>query len=136
MERIVPEVRRLGRVVSNMLDLSRLERGVELATPVAGDIGEAVESCIERLRPTLEWAELDVDLKVEREYLDLIAPLPDTESEKKDETPEPEPEPGQNAEKKSIWALRGTAGVKNEGKDKPEPEPEDDELDGKLPVLS
>ena len=119
----------------------------EKAAEEKAELEEAVAYMKERMgeeaykvrfdNPETEGAVTLNDLKVEREYLDLIAPLPDTESEKKDETPEPEPEPGQNADKKSIWALRGTAGVKNEGKDKKsEPEPEDDELDGKLPVLS
>jgi signal transduction histidine kinase len=66
-KRIAPEVRRLGRVVSNMLDLSRLERGVALAQPEAGDIGEAVASCIERLRPSLATAGLEVALVLDDE---------------------------------------------------------------------
>jgi len=64
-ERIAPEVRRLGRVVTNMLDLSRLERGVALAHPTPGDLGAAVAECVERLRPTLATAGLEVELTVE-----------------------------------------------------------------------
>jgi signal transduction histidine kinase len=62
--RIVPEVRRLGRVVGNMLDLSRLERGSPLAQPTAGDLAEATIECVDRLRPTLERAGLEVDLAI------------------------------------------------------------------------
>lgn len=62
--RIVPEVRRLGRVVSNMLDLSRLERGSPLANPRAGDLGEATTNCVDRLRPGLEEAGLAVELAI------------------------------------------------------------------------
>ena len=50
------EAERLGRVVGNMLDLSRLERGAVLAHPVAGDLGEAVSRFVERARPRLEGA--------------------------------------------------------------------------------
>ena len=62
--RIVPEVRRLGRVVSSMLDLSRLERGSPLAQPTAGDLAEATIECVDRLRPAMEQAGLDVDLSI------------------------------------------------------------------------
>lgn len=62
--RIVPEVRRLGRVVSNMLDLARLERGAPLAHPMAGDLAEATRECVDRLRTTLEQAGLDLELEI------------------------------------------------------------------------
>ena len=62
--RIVPEVRRLGRVVGNMLDLSRLERGAPLAHPAAGDLAAATLECVERLRPALEQAGLVVQVTV------------------------------------------------------------------------
>lgn len=62
--RIVPEVRRLGRVVSNMLDLSRLERGSPLAQPAAGDLAEATIECVDRLRPALEQAGIAVESAV------------------------------------------------------------------------
>ena len=63
--RIVSEVRRLGRVVTNMLDLSRLERGAPLASPVAGDPGHAVAACVERLRGTLEGAGMELRVQIE-----------------------------------------------------------------------
>jgi signal transduction histidine kinase len=62
--RIVPEVRRLGRVVSNMLDLSRLERGSPLARPTAGNLAEATVECVDRLRPSLGRAGLEVNLAI------------------------------------------------------------------------
>jgi signal transduction histidine kinase len=60
--RILPETSRLARVVSNMLDLSRLERGAPLANPVAGDVGPAVGHCIDRLRPSMDDAGLPIRL--------------------------------------------------------------------------
>ena len=63
--RILPETQRLGRVVSNMLDLSRLERGASLANPVDGDLGEAVAACVARVRPALEDAGMTVNLDIE-----------------------------------------------------------------------
>jgi signal transduction histidine kinase len=70
--RIAPEVRRLGRVVTNMLDLSRLERGVALADPSPGDLGTAVTDCVERLRPALLTAGLRVDLEVEPDLAEIL----------------------------------------------------------------
>jgi signal transduction histidine kinase len=48
------EAERLGRVVSNMLDLSRLERGAVLAHPRTGDLNEFVRRFLDRSRPRLE----------------------------------------------------------------------------------
>jgi signal transduction histidine kinase len=47
------EAERLGRVVTNMLDLSRLERGADLAHPKTGDLAAAIERFMERVRPRL-----------------------------------------------------------------------------------
>jgi len=63
--RVASESGRLGRVVSNMLDLARLERGAQIANPQPGEIGEAVERCLDRLRPSLEGAGLAVDLRMD-----------------------------------------------------------------------
>ncbi|HOC44000.1 MAG TPA: HAMP domain-containing sensor histidine kinase [Thermoanaerobaculales bacterium] len=63
--RIVPEVRRLGRVVTNMLDLSRLERGAPIASPAAGDPGPAVSACVERLRGALEGAGMELRVQID-----------------------------------------------------------------------
>ncbi len=62
---ISSEAERLGRVVRNMLDLSRLERGVELARPMPGDLGEAVERLVARVRPRLEGEGVDVKLEID-----------------------------------------------------------------------
>ena len=58
--RVASESGRLGRVVSNMLDLARLERGAQIANPQPGDIGAAVASCIERLETSLGDAGLTI----------------------------------------------------------------------------
>ena len=63
--RVAAESSRLGRVVSNMLDLARLERGAQIAKAQPGDIGDAVTQCIERLLPSLEDAGLRVLLDIE-----------------------------------------------------------------------
>ena len=63
--RVAAESGRLGRVVSNMLDLARLERGAQIANPQPGKVGDAVERCLDRLRPSLEGAGLDVDLRID-----------------------------------------------------------------------
>ena len=62
--RIAAESGRLGRVVSNMLDLARLERGARIASPNPGDVGPAVLRCLERLRPSLADAGLEVSAEV------------------------------------------------------------------------
>ncbi len=59
------EAARLGRVVANMLDLSRLERGAQLANPVPGELGEAVARLVERARPRLEDAGVVLELALE-----------------------------------------------------------------------
>jgi signal transduction histidine kinase len=64
-ERIVPEARRLGRVVTNMLDLSRLERGARLASPAAGDPGPVIAGCINRLRSAMTGAGMEVSVRIE-----------------------------------------------------------------------
>jgi signal transduction histidine kinase len=62
--RVAAESGRLGRVVSNMLDLARLERGARIATPRPGEVGPAVERCLERLRPSLSDAGLEIHADV------------------------------------------------------------------------
>jgi signal transduction histidine kinase len=52
--RVSEEAARLGRVVSNVLDFSRLERGNLTVTPRAGDAAPVVRAAIERARPALE----------------------------------------------------------------------------------
>jgi signal transduction histidine kinase len=56
------EADRLGRVVSNMLDLARLERGALVTQPVAGDLNDAMTRAVERSRRRLEEAGLKIEL--------------------------------------------------------------------------
>jgi len=58
--RVASESGRLGRVVSNMLDLARLERGAQIASPQPGDLAAAVAGCIERLETSLGDAGLSI----------------------------------------------------------------------------
>jgi signal transduction histidine kinase len=62
--RVAAESGRLGRVVSNMLDLARLERGAQIANPQPGDLGAAVVGCVDRIRPNLEGSGLEVDVEI------------------------------------------------------------------------
>jgi len=55
------ETDRLGRVVSNMLDLSRLERGADLAHPTKGDLAASVRRFMDRSRPRLRDRGIDVE---------------------------------------------------------------------------
>jgi signal transduction histidine kinase len=52
--RVSEEAARLGRVVANVLDFSRLERGNLTVTPRPGDAAPVVRDAIERARPALE----------------------------------------------------------------------------------
>lgn len=62
--RVAAESGRLGRVVSNMLDLVRLERGAQIANPKPGDVGHAVRQSVERALPNLDGSGLAVDLDI------------------------------------------------------------------------
>ena len=61
------EADRLGRVVSNMLDLSRLERATPLAAPHPGDLGPAVRQRVEQQQTRLEDAGVTVEIETEEE---------------------------------------------------------------------
>jgi signal transduction histidine kinase len=63
-QRVSEEAARLGRVVSNVLDFSRLERGNLSVTARKGDAAAAARAAAERARPSLERAgvELVVDV--------------------------------------------------------------------------
>ena len=52
--RVSEEAARLGRVVSNVLDFSRLERGNLTVSPRSGDAATVVRAAVERARPALE----------------------------------------------------------------------------------
>jgi signal transduction histidine kinase len=57
---VAEESARLGRVVTNMLDLARLERGAQLVHPRAGDLTPVVATAVDRLRPALADAGLQI----------------------------------------------------------------------------
>ena len=65
--RMAGEAERLGRVVTNVLSFTRLERDAFSVTPRPGDLAEAVAGVVERLRPALRagGAEVDVELATE-----------------------------------------------------------------------
>jgi len=71
------EADRLGRVVSNMLDLARLERATPLAAPCAGDVGRAVKQRVEQQQDRLEDAGVSVEVDIEQ---DLPAALFDADA--------------------------------------------------------
>jgi signal transduction histidine kinase len=58
------EAERLGRVVSNMLDLARLERATPHVVLQPGDIGPAVEALVERQRHRLEGAGIEINVEI------------------------------------------------------------------------
>jgi len=62
--RIAEEAARLGRVVSNVLGFTRLERGALNVRPVPGDLAAFVRDCVERQRPALEAAGASVEFSV------------------------------------------------------------------------
>jgi signal transduction histidine kinase len=61
---IAGQTERLGRVVANVLEVTRLERGTFTLKPREGEIGRVVEECIVRLRPQMEAAHCRIDLEV------------------------------------------------------------------------
>jgi signal transduction histidine kinase len=61
---VAQEADRLGRVVTNMLEFTRLERGSLSIRAEEGNLGDAVRDCIEQLRPALEAAGCSVNLQV------------------------------------------------------------------------
>jgi signal transduction histidine kinase len=66
--RVAEEAARLGRVVSNVLGFSRLERGALNVRPVPGDLAAIVRECVERQRPALEAAGARVELSVPDQF--------------------------------------------------------------------
>jgi signal transduction histidine kinase len=61
---LASQTERLGRVVANVLEVTRLERGTFALKPRPGAIGALVEECVARLRPQLEAAQCRLDLHV------------------------------------------------------------------------
>lgn len=62
---ISAEAERLGRVVSNVLGYTRLERGRPLGNPAPAHPGPAVREAVERMRPAIESAGATLELAVE-----------------------------------------------------------------------
>jgi signal transduction histidine kinase len=68
--RVADEAERLGRVVTNVLSFTRLERASIQANLIDGDLGAAVHECVDRLRQPIEAAgaelieKLDADLRL------------------------------------------------------------------------
>ena len=58
------QTERLGRLVANVLEVTRIERGTFALQPREGDIGPAVQQCVEKLRPQMEAAGCPVELRV------------------------------------------------------------------------
>ena len=77
--RVASEADRLGRVVSNVLDFTRLERGNLAVAPAPGDVAAAVSEIAQRLAPTLAQHgatltfDLDADLPPTRFDKDALA---------------------------------------------------------------
>ncbi len=66
--RVAEEAARLGRVVSNVLGFTRLERGTLQIRPEPGDLAAAVRECVERQRPALEAAGARVELSIPNKF--------------------------------------------------------------------
>ena len=62
--RVAEEAARLGRVVSNVLGFTRLERGALQVRPETGDLAAVVRDCIDRQRPALEAAGASIEFSV------------------------------------------------------------------------
>lgn len=65
--RVANEAERLGRVVTNVLSFTRLERSSLTVHPVPGDLAAAVEEAWKGLRPVLEESGAEVVLDFEAE---------------------------------------------------------------------
>ncbi len=63
--RMAGEAERLGRVVTNVLSFTRLERDVLTVDPRPGDLAEAVTGVIERMQPALEAGGIRVEVELE-----------------------------------------------------------------------
>lgn len=66
-QRVADEASRLGRVVTNVLGLARLEKGSAVVSPVPGDLGATVRESLERLRPTLESRGVGIHLHIDND---------------------------------------------------------------------
>lgn len=62
--RIADEADRLSRVVANVLNFTRLERGMLNTQPTPGDLARAVRESVARQQPALEAAGARLDLRI------------------------------------------------------------------------
>ena len=62
--RIADEAARLGRVVTNVLGFTKLERGTLSVRPEVGDLAATVRDCVMRQRPALEANGAHVELSI------------------------------------------------------------------------
>ena len=62
--RLADEAARLGRVVSNVLGFTRLERGTLSVRPERGDLAATILDCVARQRPALEANGAHIELAV------------------------------------------------------------------------
>jgi signal transduction histidine kinase len=69
---IAGEADRLGRVVANVLEFTRLERGKLAVKPAAGDLAGALRDFIARILPSLTAA----DVRLELSIADELPPVP------------------------------------------------------------
>jgi len=70
-DRVADEAARLGRVVSNVLGFTRLERGALGVRPVPGDLAGFVRDYLERQQPALEATGASVTLSVQNQFPDV-----------------------------------------------------------------
>lgn len=63
--RLASEAERLGRVVSNVLSFTRLERSMLRVEPKEGDLATRVREIMDRLEPSLVESGVDVDLAID-----------------------------------------------------------------------
>lgn len=63
-QRVSEEAERLGRVVTNVLGYSRLERGGLTVNPQPGDLAVAVRDSVSRLTPSLQTKSADLELTI------------------------------------------------------------------------
>ena len=69
---IAGQTERLGRVVANVLEVTRLERGTFALAPRPGEIGPAVADCIARLEPQMQAARCPIDLRVAPDLPEIV----------------------------------------------------------------
>jgi signal transduction histidine kinase len=63
-QRVAAEAGRLGRVVTNVLSFTRLERGILKSQTEDGDLAEVVRESVARQQPSLEAAGTQIDLAI------------------------------------------------------------------------